>query len=196
MIYGLLKIAFLCLSQNPDPDYAEQLPYFGPIMDNRVVEPEEELELEELKHEQPYVYDKRRSGRVMNTVKPPVTSQQQKQQATTAATTTPAPAQPASTPKSGTTASITSKKVVPPPAPAPGVMKHFGGQKEIAMLRPPASPKSHHFQPDEPEEEPTISLAQRSPSNEKPSAYDRLRKYLSLDDALKKVNRKEIELRN
>jgi len=63
------------------------------------------------------------------------------------------------------------------------------GQKEIPMLRPPNKPKaSSETHPDEVEDdEPIIQVAQRSSSADKPSAYDTLRKYLSLEDALKNV---------
>jgi hypothetical protein len=151
-----------------DPEEAYQMPYFGPIIPE---EPEEELELEELKHEQPYIYEKRRSGKVMNTKKPLVVS-------TTPATTKATPKDKAAAPATTVAASSSSLKK------QAGAGAMNPGQKEIAMLRPP-SQKSHRFQVVEPEE-PKISVAQRSPSNEKPSAYDRLRKYLSLDDALKK----------
>jgi hypothetical protein len=64
------------------------------------------------------------------------------------------------------------------------------GQKEIPMLRPPSMSKATmdvHHEEDESEDEPVIQVAQRSSAGEKPSAYDTLRKYLSLEDALKKV---------
>lgn len=137
-------------------------------------EPEEELELEELKHEQPYMYEKRRSEKGTATVKPPVIPASQSPSS-----------HPQTTPASTESSPSISSKVVPLTV-SPKRTTINNGQKEIAMLRPPSS-KSHHIQLDKPEE-PKISVAQRSPSNEKPSAYDRLRKYLSLDDALKKVS--------
>ncbi|XP_021945986.1 uncharacterized protein LOC110844159 [Folsomia candida] len=69
------------------------------------------------------------------------------------------------------------------------------GQKEVPLLRPPNKAKAikmgqqHTGDNDDEEahetEEPLIAVAQRSPV-EKPSAYDTLRKYISLEDALKK----------
>lgn len=141
-------------------------------------EPEEEMELENLKHEQPYMYEKRRSDKGTATVKPP-------------ALPSGAPSHPQTTPTSTESSPSSSSKVVPLTL-SPKRKTINNGQKEIAMLRPPSS-KSHHMQLDKPEE-PKISVAQRSPSNEKPSAYDRLRKYLSLDDALKKVSHYVLKL--
>lgn len=58
------------------------------------------------------------------------------------------------------------------------------GQKEVPLLRPPTKGKAMNIhEPDEP----VINVAQRSSAVEKPSAYDTLRKYLTLEDALKKV---------
>lgn len=70
------------------------------------------------------------------------------------------------------------------------------GMKEFPMLRPPIKGKQMVEQQNEEnqdldgdvtEQEPVIALAQRSVA-EKLSAYDKLRKYLSLEDALKKVS--------
>jgi hypothetical protein len=59
-----------------------------------------------------------------------------------------------------------------------GKPSHLHGQKEIPLLRPPTAPKTP---------EPAPIITQRSLSVEKPSPYDTLRKYLSIEDALKKV---------
>lgn len=151
------------------------------------IEPKEELELEELKHEQPYVYEKRRPARVTGTMKPKSGTTSVSVSSTTihpSTTLAPSEASLASTAAPAFNAKLVADNFH---LSAPILKSSTSGQKEIAMLRPP-SPKSHHIQFDEPEE-PKISLSQRSLSNEKPSAYDRLRKYLSLDDALKKVNK-------
>lgn len=165
-----------------------QIPMFGPILDP---EAEEELELEDLKHQQPYVYDKRRPSKGKGTQSPasslPLTTPMSTEAALPhASSTTTASASILSS------SSSDSKKPAHPVSPAVVVGK--AGQKEIAMLRPPSSKSVHYngIQLDE-QEEPKISVAQRSPSNEKPSAYDRLRKYLSLDDALKKVRLDTLE---
>jgi len=57
------------------------------------------------------------------------------------------------------------------------------GQKEFPLLRPPTQPKALETSSD-----PVIT--QRSlGSDKKPSPYDTLRKYLSIEDALKKVSK-------
>ncbi|CAG7817732.1 unnamed protein product [Allacma fusca] len=67
----------------------------------------------------------------------------------------------------------------PPPAPQVALKN---GQKEVALLRPPVKPKAT------PSPEPAVISAQVTSQErqKKPSPYDTLRKYLSIEDALKK----------
>jgi len=135
------------------------------------------MQLEELKQQQPYAYmgqNKRSTGR---TEKPAAVVASASPTSTPNHTETPFGAKSATVgPSSSKSDSIDLQKFP---------VASITGQKEVAMLRPPSA-KSHYLQIDE-AEEPKI-VAQRSSSNDKPSAYDRLRKVLSLDDALKKVS--------
>ncbi|CAL8090410.1 unnamed protein product [Orchesella dallaii] len=165
-----------------EPDDA----YVWPLADEPILEDEEpeELELEALKQQQPFAYMGQNKRRLNSGNNPTEKS---------APLPVAASANPTSTPKSTESPLLVKSAAVAPSSSrsetvdlrkSPAVASMLSGQKEVAMLRPPSA-KSHYLQIDEPEE-PKISVVQRSPSNEKPSAYDRLRKVLSLDDALKK----------
>lgn len=65
------------------------------------------------------------------------------------------------------------------------------GQKEIPLLRPPSMKGKT---PETQNKEPVLSVEQRSRPVEKPSPYDTLRKYLSLEDALRNVRNYDFEL--
>lgn len=172
--------------------YSNLADLYDPPVWGQVVNEKPESELEELKAEERqreeeervrafetrpkyYAYDysghQEKRGPV---VKPPAA------QATTTSTV-----DPSTTSKSASTVTATPKTA--------RVQHHQPGQKEVPLLRPPTKGKPHSSQPQEnghqefESEEPVISVAQRSAA-EKPSAYDTLRKYISLEDALKKVS--------
>ncbi len=159
---------------------------FDPPVWGTIVKEKPETELEELKLEErereasapynnQYYYDyaPQKRGHVVS--KPSISSTTDKNIGPTTTTIPP-----------------TTKSIGTLPPKVAKLLHQQPGQMEIPMLRPPIKVNQHHHNEEDNVEahnveEPVIAVAQPIAVAEKPSAYDTLRKYLSLEDALKKV---------
>ena len=144
-------------------DDNSQQPMWGQI----VREKPEETELEQLKELSYRNRDEKRAGN------PKIQSQSKIQAVFTTTTSS-----PSTVPTSSLLSHPKPNHFLPHSDPIKS--SHAHGQKEIPLLRPPTKAKTV---------EPAPIITQRSLSVEKkPSPYDTLRKYLSIEDALKKVS--------